>query len=147
MEGMNKKSQTSVEYIIVLGMALTVLVIMLTMGQEKYQNFRDEVRVSKVKATLKDISNSVDFVYEQGKGARTRIYVTFPMAAAINLTTNANGTGIIEGTVYVRGTPSSFFQFVDANLTGSLPTTSGGFCIDVECLGEFVNVTRSTGDC
>jgi uncharacterized protein (UPF0333 family) len=139
--------QSSVEFIVVIGVALLVLAVMITHGEEKYLNFRDELRVSRVKASLKDVANSVDFVYEQGKGAKTRISVSIPMAAEINISTDADGTGVIEGTVYVRGNPSTFLEFVDANLTGSLPNSSGTFCIDIECLGAEVNISRSSGSC
>jgi Tfp pilus assembly protein PilE len=141
------RGQASVEWIVILSMAILILAIMLSFNENNYQSFRDNVRVSKAKATLNDLENAVDFVYSQGEGAKTRLHITLPEASNFSVATLSTGKGRIQGIVYVRGEEEYFDAYTDANLTGSLPSEAGGYCVDVEYVNAKVNITRSGGSC
>ncbi len=131
----------------IMSVAILVLAIMLSLNENSYQTFKSNVRVGKAKAALNDIKNAVDFVYSQGTGAKTRLYVTVPEASNFTITTLPGGVGHIQCIVYVRGQEEVFDAFTDANITGSIPSTSGGYCIDVEYAEAAVSITRSSGSC
>jgi hypothetical protein len=141
------RGQAAVEWMVVLSVAMLVLAVMLSFNEENYRSFRDNLRVSQAKASLNDLENAVNFVYSQGLGAKTRIYVTVPEASNFTVNTLSSGEGQIEALVYIRGKEEYFEVYTQANLTGSLPEKAGQYCIDVECLGEVVNITRSSGSC
>ena len=141
------RGQASVEWMVILSVAILILAVMLSFNQDSYQSFRSNLRVSKAKSTLNDLKNAADFVYSQGSGAKTRIYVTIPHASNFTITTLSTGKGQIQTVVYVKGREEYFDVYTNANLTGSLPSNAGGYCIDVESLEEVVNISRSSGSC
>jgi hypothetical protein len=141
------RGQAAVEWMVILSVAILLLAVMLSFNEENYLSFRSNVKVSQVKAALNDLKNAADFVYSQGQGAKTRMYITIPSAANFTITTLSSGRGQIQAVVHVRGDEQYFDVYTDGNLTGSLPQDTGGYCIDVECLEGVVNISRSAGSC
>jgi len=141
------KGTVAIEWMIMLSMGILILSLIMSMNEDNHSFFRNNVRVSKAKATVNDLADAVDFVYSQGRDARTRVYVTVPAAVNITITTLSSGKGQIQALVYVNGKEEYFDAYTDANLTGSIPWKEGSYCMDVECFGELVNITRSTGSC
>jgi len=139
--------QAAVEWIVILSVAILILAVMLSLNEDNYRFFRNNVKVSTAKSTLNELKKSADFVYSQGKDAKTRVYVTLPPSTNFSINTLPTGRGVIAAAVYVDGKTEEFDVYTDANLTGSLPTTSGSYCIDVHSLGGTVNITRSDGSC
>jgi hypothetical protein len=141
------RGQASVEWIVILSVAILVLAVMLSMNDDNYQFFTNNVRAGKVKAALGELKNAADFVYSQGKDARTRVYITIPPAANFTAKTLPAGKGQIQAVLYVKGKEEYFDVYTDANITGSFPTASGSYCMNVEYMEAAVNISRSTGSC
>jgi len=137
------KGQAAVEWMVILGVAILVLGVMLSMNEESLQFFETSLRVSKAKASLSQLKNGADFVYSQGSGAKTRVYITIPAATNFSVRTLAAGQGEITATVYVRGKPEVFDAYTDANLSGTLPQKSGAYNIDIGYDGDDVVFSRS----
>jgi hypothetical protein len=141
------RGQAAVEWIVVLSVALMILAVMLSMNEDNYQFFNNNVKVSKAKGAVNDLKNAVDFVYSQGKDAKTSVYVTIPPGTNLTVDTLPAGKGQILAIVYVKGQEESFDAYTDANLTGSLPAAAGSYCIEVRYSGPEVSVSRSSGSC
>jgi uncharacterized protein (UPF0333 family) len=141
------RGQAAVEWMVILSVGVLILAVMLSFNEENYLSFRSNVKVSGVKAALNDLKNAADFVYSQGSGAKTRIYITIPPESNFTITTLSTGKGQIQAVVHVRGDEQYFDIYTEGNLTGSLPADAGGYCIDVECLEGAVNISRSSGSC
>jgi hypothetical protein len=141
------RGQAAVEWIVVMSVGILVLAIMLSLNEDSFQLFRGSVRVSQTKAALNDLKNAVDFVYSQGTGARTRLYVTVPPSVNVTFGTLPGGSGQIQAVVYVGGKSEYFDVYTDAAIVGSLPNAAGGYCVDVEYQGDAVNISRSGGSC
>lgn len=141
------RGQAAVEWIVIMSIAILGLALMLSMNEENFRFFRNNVKVSQAKVAINDLKNSVDFVYSQGRDARTRLHVTIPSSCNLSVSTLPAGGGQIEAVVYASGKEEDFQAYTDANLTGGLPQTSGGYCIDVEYAGAAVNIGRADGSC
>lgn len=141
------KGQAVVEWMVLLSVAMLVLAVILSMNEENYGFFRNSVKVSQVKSALNGLKNAVDFVYSQGKDAKTRLYVTVPSATNFTVRTLPQGGGQIEAVLYIKGSEESFDVYTDANLTGSIPATSGSYCMDVTYAQAGVTISRSDGSC
>jgi hypothetical protein len=144
---MRFRAQAAVEWIILLGLAMAVLAAMLSMNEGNYSFFKTGVKAGSIKSTLNDLKNSADFVYSQGRGARTRLYLTLPNDANFTITTLNNSRGLIQAQILNGGAREFYEVYTEANLTGSLPSAAGSYCIDVVCVGEIVNITRSNQSC
>ncbi|MBD3388459.1 MAG: hypothetical protein GF416_05255 [Candidatus Altiarchaeales archaeon] len=142
-----RRGQAAVEWVVILSVAILILAVMLSFNEENYLFFRNNMKVSKAKAALNELKNSADFVYSQGSGAKTRVYVTIPVETNITIETLSTGTGQIQAEVLVNGEREYFDVYTEANLSGSLPEKGGSYCVDIECLGEVVSITRSSGSC
>ena len=141
------KGQAVIEFMVVLSIAMLILAIMLSFNEDSYWFFKDSVKVGQVKATLNNLKNSVDFVYSQGEDAKTRLYVTIPPSSNFTITTLSSGKGQIQAIVYLSGNEQYFDVYTDANLSGTLPSNAGSYCVDVEYMNGLVNITRSSGSC
>jgi hypothetical protein len=141
------RGQAVVEWMVLLSVAMLVLAVILSLNEENYAFFRNNVKVSQVKSALNGLKNAVDFVYSQGTEAKTRIYVTVPSGSNFTIRTLEGGGGQIEAVVYVKGGEQPYDVYTDANLSGVLPSVSGSYCMDVEYVGPQVNITRSDGSC
>jgi len=141
------RAQATVEWVVVISFAILILAVMLSFNEDNYLSFRSNVKVSNVKATLNDLKNAADFVYSQGSGAKTRLHATIPYETNITITTLSDGKGQIQAVIKVKGGEQYFDVYTDGNLTGSLPSKAGEYCVDVECLEGAVSITRSGGSC
>jgi len=141
------KGQAAVEWIVILSIAMLVLAVTLSMGEENYRFFTDNVKASKAKTTLNELKNAVDFVYSQGKDAKATVYVTVPPSSNFTINTLPTGKGQIQAVVYVGGKEEYFDVYTEANLTGTIPAEAGSYCMTVECSGAEVNISRSTSSC
>ncbi len=141
------RAQATLEWIIILSLALFVLAVMLSMNQDNLRFFQTNVKAGNIKSTLNDLKNSADFVYSQGSGARSRLFLNIPAASNFTVSTVEGGKGLIRASINISGSYEVFDVYTEANLTGSLPQAAGGYCVDVVCLGEVVSITRSEGSC
>ena len=132
---------------VVLSVGILLLAVMLSFSQDNLMFFKNNVKASQVKAALRDMKNAADLVYSQGKEAKTRVYVTIPESTNLTISTLPEGTGLIQAVVYLSGKQQYYDVYTDANLTGSLPSKAGGYCLDVTYVGSVVNITRSSGSC
>jgi hypothetical protein len=141
------RAQATIEWMIILSVSILILAVMLSFNGDNYSFFENNLKASQAKASLNDLKRAVDFVYSQGEGARTRLLVTVPSSSNISVRTLDGGSGEIRAAVWVSGKREDFDVYTSANLTGSLPTLSGSYCMDVWYTGGLVNISRSTGSC
>ncbi|MFH0861522.1 MAG: hypothetical protein V1875_00695 [Candidatus Altiarchaeota archaeon] len=141
------KGQAAVEWIVILSVAILILAVMLSMNEDNMRFFNDNIKVGKAKAALNDLKQACDFVYSQGRDARTRVYVAVPDSTNISISTMQAGGGRIQAVAMVSGKQEIFDVYTDANLTGSVPQVSGGYCVDVEYSGLGVELGRADGSC
>jgi hypothetical protein len=141
------RAQATIEWMIILSVSVLILAVMLSFNGDNYSFFENNLKASQAKASLNDLKRAADFVYSQGEGARTRLYVTVPASSNISVRTLSSGSGQIQAIVRVSGKEEDFDVFTAANLTGSIPTLSGSYCMDVLYTAGWVNISRSTGSC
>jgi len=141
------RGQAVVEWMVILSVAMLVLAIMLSMNEDNMAFFNNNMRVGKVKAALNDLKNAVDFVYSQGRDARTRLFITIPDSANLTVSTLPDGSGHIQATVYLSGRQEYYDVYTQSGLAGVIPSKAGGYCMDVEYGDSAVTITRSNASC
>lgn len=139
---MSNKGQTSVEITVILGIMLLVLVIFLVANTNTSAIFQSKFSKDQVQNSLDSVASAAEFVYAQGSGAKKEVLITVPnsvQSASVGnrtLTFNLFPTGDFESSVPV-------YKIVDFTISGSLPTSSGNYIIQVKSLGGYVNVSYS----
>ena len=112
------KAQAAVEYIIMVGVVLSIAV---TIFYYAVSYSSESIAISKSKEGVESIAKSVNYVYSLGQGTRTTVFIDIP--------TNVIDTYIIANEIGVKVSTSAGITDVYAtamtNISGSLPTTPG----------------------
>lgn len=137
-----KKSQTSVEIIVILGILLIIFLIIFVVNSDMSSLFSSRFSNDKIKMSLDDIVLSSEMVYSQGRGAKTEIFISLP--------SNIYSSSIENNTLLYKTYPlidtesyHDIYRIVDFNITGSLPSSSGNYRMQLESFGGYVNVSYS----
>ena len=138
------KGQAVVEWMVILSVAMMILAIMLTLNDDSFNFFQNTVKTSKVKGSLNEMKNAVDFVYSQGEDGLTTVYVTVPAATNYSVRTLSSGVGEISAKVYVKGNAMDFEVYTNANLSGNIPQSQGTYKMEVAYVDGIVEITQAT---
>lgn len=132
------KAQSAVEYLILIGM---VLLIITPLAAYIWQQNEIGTRLRQGQIAVNSIAATADNIYAQGSGAKTTVGIVFPSGYRYSESNLANKT------IQIRVvTPAGYNDLVattKANVTGSLPTTSGYKLLKFELTGGYVNITSS----
>lgn len=111
-----KKGQYSLEYLMVLGIAMFVLITTMYFVYNQSNRLNDEVNVERVLAAGEAIVDNVEFVFPLGKDSKTTISFSSPIPLS-NFTVEGDlGVGqtlIIEMDIYGQPTELLFFSAYD----------------------------------
>src|SRR3990167_7295280 len=111
------RGQVGLEYLILVGLLLAMLIPIYTYQSEiSIQN----VRITQSKQSVERIASAADRLHHQG-GGRTKVEVSIP-SGVINSTIE-NST--IKLTLKFDEGYGEALAFTEANITGSLPVTEG----------------------
>lgn len=129
-----KKSQTAVEFIIILGVLLAILSIMISINFEVLGNFENQVAATKAKDAVTEIFKASKTVYEEGQGAKTKIFINIPRAVyGASVADN-----IVEVNLSIEGANISIYRKTYFDVVGTLPTEKGYYWMNVTSMGEYV---------
>ena len=130
------KSQTAVELIIILAIALVIFISILSINENVTSSVSNRFEVTKAKTSLEDLANAAELVYQQGIGAKTKVYITIP--------NNVNSVSISGQTLsinmYSGGNPRDVYRTVDFAVSGNIPTEEGNYWVTVEAMDAYVAI-------
>ncbi len=138
-----RKSQTSVEFIIVLAFVLIVIASMLAINQRMMTSVEKQIRAEKAKITLANIKDAADRVYSQGVGAQEEVYVNIPRGV--------RSTSVSERTVLISlesatSEKRDIYHNMDYVVVGSLPENYGQHWITVRAMPGYVLINYALLD-
>lgn len=130
------KGQAAIEYMIVLGIALTVAMPFVMKAQSSVVDIRSSVSVVQTQDSLNDLDVAVRTVDSAGEPAARTIEVRLP--------DNIQSTKVRNNSInMILNTPSGEQQLsrtFDADLTGSLPEASGPYLVRVKAIDGEVEI-------
>lgn len=132
----NKKSQAAVEFIIILGMLLFVLGILVGVNFNLLKSHENQVRVMKAKDTIEELHKASVLVYSEGKGAKTKVFVTVPSAVFSTSTKNQ----ILMINLSLPGDIRSINRKTGFDIQGDIPKEQGYYWINVTSYGDYVEI-------
>lgn len=130
------KSQVALEYFIIVAIALTIIVPYVIYSNELFIDYRDNNDVMAAKNAVNKIGQSADWVFAQGPPAQISTEVFIPDGVTQTLLVN----NTIEFKVRTVSGVSDVFYISTANVTGSLPTTSGYYTVSITATNNSVSI-------
>ena len=117
----SKKSQSSVEMIILLAAGIAVLTLIITLSTNILDSSSGRLQRAKANAALDEISHAAQQVYTQGSGSKTSVFITMPDNM---VTANISGN-VISITYFSNGNTEEVYRKIDFTIEGNLPSVSG----------------------
>ena len=114
------RAQISVEMLLIIALFLGVLTPVFYIS---FSQTTDNLRLSKAKTALAEITNAADYVYSLEVGSTTQLNVDVP--DGIDLARIVNHTVVYKVSTYAG--ISDVFSVSKANLYGTLPTKSAKY--------------------
>jgi hypothetical protein len=135
---MRIKAQTSIELIVILSLMLSIFIVIVVSNNNMLSTSTSRLNQDKANSALDDISNAANSVYQQGTGAKTRVYVSVPQSAFNSTVFNKT----IKLQMYVKGQRiQTVYRLFDFDINGTLPNSSGSYWVDVEAYDSYVNMS------
>ncbi len=135
---LKKRGQISSEMMVVLAVVLVVLAFIFTVNQTVMTGVQGEYNARKAKITLDRIVQAGKLVYQQGEGAKTKIYVSIPS----NVDTITISGRTISLVMNISGEKSEIFRIADYNMTGNVSRKPGNSWIKLESKQLSVNISN-----
>ena len=135
---MKKKSQASTEYIVIISLVFSMLLIIAAIDLEILSSGGERFRVTRAKHALDELASAAELVYQEGRGAQTKVYVTMPRNVIASSVRNQTLTINLSA----MGSNRTLFRRLDFNVSGTIPTDSGAYWLEVESFGTYVNISN-----
>jgi hypothetical protein len=133
------KAQISTEYLIIVSFALMVLVPFALYLQDVSRRFSEDNSLTVASNSVKKIGQAADWVYSQGEPSKLNIQIAVP--------NNVEDISFVNNSIIWKIKTSSgvsdIYYTSIANLTGSLPTSSGYYYVLVQALENGVSISVS----
>lgn len=126
---MGKWGQSSVEYVLIVGLILVILVPLFAYSINKVNS---EIKVNQADDAVTTVANSADIVYSLGPGTKKFVQITIPGGVVSSL---VNGT-LVQLQMHIYGSTSDFYDTTIAPVSGELPIEKGTYTISIEALDD-----------
>ncbi|MBI2110368.1 hypothetical protein HYT51_01140 [Candidatus Woesearchaeota archaeon] len=134
-----KRGQSAMEMAVLLAGGLIFLTTIIFINQDIVRTVETQFKQTRAQAALDDLTNAAELVYQQGAGAKTRLYVNFP-SGLHNLSFLEDSQGNQQRLVFYFVTSGLVERDLDFNISGDFSIEEGSRWITVESLStQFVN--------
>lgn len=134
------KGQVSMEYLVVVGFVIAILIPSSYIFYTFSQDFRDEVASSQLRKVAQEVTEAAESVYYQGPPSKQSLRVSIPHQVSNDI---VNGREVGFGIRTQGGKQSDIVVVSAVNVTGALPDEQGVYTVVVTAKGGEVEVTYS----
>jgi uncharacterized protein (UPF0333 family) len=131
------KAQVSVEYLVIIAIALVILVPLIVYSNTMITNYNEENKIALAKNAVKKLGESADWVYSQGMPARLETEIYFPQGITSNSLINNT---IMLKIKTVSGISDIYYNTISP-LNGTIPKDSGYYSISFVAFQNYVNIS------
>ena len=132
-----KKSQVSVEYMMIIGFVAIITIPLIIIYHTFTQDSSDEINLVQIQQIAKKIVDAAESVYYLGEPSQTTLRVNIP-----NNIIRANLSNYeLVFTMKTKAGKADIVQSSAVNLTGSLPTNKSTYKITVKAKSDYVEVS------
>jgi len=137
IDSLGKKAQTSVEVLVILGIALLVMLAFLMLTQSQSVQVNQQKESQDAANAVSELASAAKDVYAQGVGAKKQVKITLPSGY------EPNESSIGNNAIRLRANGNDYVEIVDFSLHGSLPKSSGNHFVWVISEGSRVRIGDS----
>ncbi len=134
---LKKRGQASIEYVLIFGFALMMLMPLIVIYSTQEESIRDDVNIVQARNIVNSVVDNAQKVYFIGSPSKTTINVRMP--------NNIEDIEITEEMVLLRvrtsDTTIEVFKYSDVNLTGDIESFPGLRKIEIKAYDGFVNIS------
>ena len=131
-----RKGQTSVELMVILAVGLAVFLAIFAVSSDLNTSLLQQYKIAKSRAVVNDLAAAATVVHQQGVGAKTTLYLSFP-ADTKNVTFSGK-TITLELT-----SGRKVYRNVDFAVSGKITASEGERWIAAEAQNSSVAVSDS----
>ena len=135
------KSQTSFETLIIMAVMVVIILILLVFNTDLSGTYSTKYSRDKIKTALEDISVAAEQAYNQGQGAKSRVFISLPNIIIKSTVEGQTLTFNIYYSVNSEGV-TPVYKNLDFNVTGNLPSSAGNHWLIRESQGGSVKFAR-----
>ncbi|NOZ80697.1 MAG: hypothetical protein GXP63_03405 [DPANN group archaeon] len=136
---MRQKAQVSMEYLMVIGFALLMVIPVILVFFTQTETIKDSVNLNQARTVAREIAENVETVAYLGKPAMTTIKVTFP--DTVKKVTIGNREISLQ--IETAGGLSDIFETVSANVSGTIAPVSGIHHLTIEATSSNITIAES----
>ena len=118
---MNLKSQSSIEYLLVAGFSLVVIIPLIVIFFTQSNSLNNQIIGSQVYRLSQEVGDAVDEVYFMGPPTQRVVRIYMPQhVTSVNISNHT-----ISFTVDLNSNPYTIWRYTPANVTGEIDTFPG----------------------
>jgi len=125
---MQKRCQASTELIVIFAIALAILLTVLILNQQTFTATYSQYQTAKAKNVVNDLADAAERLYQQGTGAKTRVYLVIPND--VQFTSAANRTLLIN--MYAGERNTDIYRSLNFNISGTIPVEEGNYWVTLQ---------------
>lgn len=122
--------------LIIMSVSIIILMVILFSGQDRLSRIETSVGETQIRNSLDKLTDAADFVYSQGVGASTSVYITVPPGVKEVGVESHSFVFVVRA----QGNVSEFPGVTTAKLRGSIDETPGSRYVVLRNEGEYVSV-------
>jgi hypothetical protein len=126
---MREKGQASVELLIILAIAMTMLSAVIASGSRQLNHGQTMLRLEQARSAVNDVTHAADIVYREGDGSVRKVRITIP--EGVNSERIFVDGKFANIGVYVQGGETDVNAMSVADLQGGLPALPGTYWVTV----------------
>ncbi len=130
----NKKGQTSTEFLVLLGIALFVLLVMVFISNAQLGDISTLKEQNDAKNAVRDLSSAAKDVYAQGEGAKKKVYIVLPSSY------DPDASMIQNHSILLNARETDYIAIKGFEVHGNFPGTSGAHWVWVISEGNRVRI-------
>jgi uncharacterized protein (UPF0333 family) len=134
------KAQIAIEYLAIISFALLILIPYTLYLQSVSRNLSEENDLTIASNNVQKIGQISDWVYSQGKPAKTTILIQIPN----NVEEISFDGKIMNWKIRTSSGTSDIYYISAANLTGILPKSPGYYNVLIQAIENGVNISVSS---
>ena len=135
-----KKSQFSMEYLLMMGFSLLLLIPTVILFATESQNIKSDISTSQATKVAREIADKAEDIYYQGTPSKTTIRVSIPSGVE-NITfqnkevviTYRNPDNVLQEIV----------QITPINISGDISSAAGVHFIVIKSEGDYVSISET----
>ncbi len=134
------RGQVALEYLVVLGLSLAIVLPLWLYVNNQFNTTRQELQFTYARLAVDKLADAADLVFVQGAPSQLQVQLTIPDNV---VSASASGKEIQFKLSTANGL-TDVYAVTLGTVSGTIPTRAGPVVLLIKSEGSFVNITEAT---